>query len=191
MPEDQGSPSKLLVLGLGNILSADDGLGVVLIQQLAERVDPDWPVELIEAGVGGLRLLNIVEDAPAILAIDAAQMNLPPATVRWLTPGQLSRPSEQGFSLHDVDFTQTLWFADRFFSRPATAIMAVQIENAAAGAGLSRPIKDALPKLLDELTCALRNWRDRAEQILELVSDCDLARRDEQLLDWLDPRRQC
>jgi len=187
MARDTDNRPRLLVLGLGNILSGDDGIGAILIQQLAERIDSDWPVELIEAGVGGLRLLNLVEAAPAILAIDAAEMRLPPAEVRWLTPRQLSEPAQLGYSLHNIDFAQTLRLVQQFFSRPPTAILAIQIGQAKPGTELSETLRAALPQMLTTAVEALKNWRDRADMLDKVLSDPEIDGKDRQLLAWLRP----
>ena len=73
---------RLRVLGVGNLLQGDDGVGVRLAQELARR---NWPagVEILEVGAaGGPHLVGLWEEAEAALIIDAARFGGAPGEVR-------------------------------------------------------------------------------------------------------------
>jgi len=137
-------------------------------------------VELIDGGAGGLNLLNLFDQADAILAVDAADMGLTTGEFRWVLPRQVCVEQARAFSLHDSSFAQTLFFAEQFFSRPATVIFAVQVGPLQAGMQLSADLERALPRLQDRLLKALRHWAARSagapsEQAAETDPDMLLA----------------
>ena len=80
--------SHLTVLGIGNILMRDEGVGVRLME--AVRDARPWPgeVEFIDGGVGGLNLLNIIEEAARLVVFDAADMGLPPGQAWVIAPSR-------------------------------------------------------------------------------------------------------
>ena len=154
--------ARLTLLGLGNELMGDDGVGVHVVRALGEQTLPD-DVELIDAGVGGLNLLNVIEQAEAILAVDAAEMNMPPGSYRWVSPEQLRDSQGPFFSLHDTSFAETLWLAERFFARPPTTIFAIQPASVEPRVGLSPPLAEKLSELVHAVCDSL--WqRHRAQR---------------------------
>ena len=75
------SRSPLLILGLGNLLCSDDGVGVVAAQAIAEtRVVPDG-VQVLDGGTLGLALLPYLEDAERAILVDAIEIDAPPGTL--------------------------------------------------------------------------------------------------------------
>ena len=113
--------AALTVLGVGNVLMQDEGVGVRVMEAL--RDSRAWPagVEFIDGGAGGLGLLNVIEQAEAMLIIDAAEMGLPPGEHRLVTLAQLAGDDPAGrVSMHDVPLTETLRLCQQF-SPPARA----------------------------------------------------------------------
>ncbi|MFA5863387.1 MAG: hydrogenase maturation protease [Phycisphaerae bacterium] len=182
---------RLAVLGLGNILRGDDGIGVRLVKELTSELSPSPLVELIDAGVGGLRLLNWFDDASAVLAVDSAQMNLTPGSHQWIIPSQLASKQDIAFTLHDLDFAQTLWYAEKFFSRPPTVIFAIQPQTIDQSERLSQPLNDALPHLLNHLRQALENWTSQCQQFQKaLTGEAAMDQKDKLLLACLSQRTE-
>jgi hydrogenase maturation protease len=73
--------ANTLVLGLGNILLGDEGVGVRIIERLLEQVDFPEEVQVLDGGTLGLDLLPYLEDAARLLVVDAAQARKPPGTL--------------------------------------------------------------------------------------------------------------
>jgi hydrogenase maturation protease len=141
--------SAVTVLGIGNTLCADEGVGVRLLE--AVRGSRAWPeeAEFIDGGVGGLGLLNIIEEARRLIVFDAADMGLTPGDFRIITPEQLAESSTAGrLSLHDVSFAETLDLCARFFRRPEVVrILAIQPKSIDYGRELTPELQAALPAL--------------------------------------------
>ncbi len=179
---------KLTVLGLGNILSGDDGIGVLLVQKLAEQSQRFSCAEFVDAGVAGLRLLNLLEEVPAVLIVDSANMNLAPGESRLILPANISaNQDEKGFSLHDISFAQTLAMAERFFSRPAAVIFGIQPKTIEQSSELSSELQHAFDELFARLTELLDNWQHNSGAFRKILLEPDICKRDKMLLQCLAP----
>jgi hydrogenase maturation protease len=141
---------NITVLGLGNILMRDEGVGVRLLE--AVRDCRPWPaeVEFIDGGAGGLNLLNIIEESQRLVVFDAADMGLPPGEFRIITPEQLAADStEHRLSMHDVSFMETLDLCGQFFRKPEVVkILAIQPGSIDHGRMLSGDMLAAMPQLI-------------------------------------------
>lgn len=99
----------VLVLGIGNILWADEGFGVRVVERLAEAWAFPADVTLMDGGTQGLYLLPHIETADALLVIDAIDYGLPPGTLRLIRDGDV--PAFLGakkMSLHQTGFQEVL-----------------------------------------------------------------------------------
>jgi hydrogenase maturation protease len=99
-------PVKTLVLGLGNVLMGDEGIGVYVVRELEKRTLPVG-VECLDGGTGGFTLLEPLEDADRIILIDAASDGNPIGTISRTTP-QFSRDYPPTLTAHDVGMKDLL-----------------------------------------------------------------------------------
>jgi hydrogenase maturation protease len=94
------NPKKTLLLGLGNLIMGDEGVGVHVVRALAKHVLPDG-VECLDGGTGGFILLEPLQNAERIILIDAAADGNPPGTVTRTTPC-FSRDYPPTLTAHDI-----------------------------------------------------------------------------------------
>ena len=97
---------KTLVLGLGNILMGDEGVGVYVIKALEQHTLPIG-VECLDGGTGGFSLLEPLENADNIILIDAAADGNPVGTVTRTTP-RFSRDYPPTLTAHDIGMKDLL-----------------------------------------------------------------------------------
>jgi hydrogenase maturation protease len=100
------SPKKTLVLGLGNVLMGDEGIGVHVVRALEEQSLPEG-VECLDGGTGGFMLLEPLQSADHVLMIDAAADGNPEGTVTRTTP-RFSRDYPPTLTAHDVGIKDLL-----------------------------------------------------------------------------------
>lgn len=183
-----GKQLELTVVGLGNVLSADDGIGVKLVYALEglSPVKTRKDIKTIDGGVGGLRLLNVLEESAAVLAIDAADIKREPGTAELILPKQVLGENIQ-FSLHDLGFAQTIKLLEKFFKRPACCIYAIQPAVIEQSETLSSTLIDSFDRLLEEIKILLENWTKYKNRIKERIRDkkIDPAERDKALYSCL------
>jgi hydrogenase maturation protease len=97
---------KTLVLGLGNVLMGDEGIGVYVVREL-EKLPLPTDVECLDGGTGGFTLLEPLESAGRIILIDAANDDNPIGTVTRTTP-RFSRDYPRTLTAHDVGMKDLL-----------------------------------------------------------------------------------
>lgn len=100
---------RILVLGIGNILWADEGFGVRVIETLDARYELPDHVSVLDGGTQGLYLLPYLEDASGVVIVDAIDYGLPPATLKVLRDDEV--PAVLGarkMSLHQTGFQEIL-----------------------------------------------------------------------------------
>lgn len=104
----------ILVIGLGNPLMADEGIGVVLIDELEalarEGKIPDADrIQFHDGGVGGINLLHTIAGRQKAILIDCALMGTEPGTICRFTPDQVQTVKKLAhLSLHEVDILRVL-----------------------------------------------------------------------------------
>jgi len=144
--------AKLTVLGIGNILMRDEGVGVRLME--AVRDSRNWPddVEFIDGGAGGLNLLTVIERAERLVVFDAAEMHLPAGESRVLRTDQIrDETTRERLSLHDTPFVETLRLCEQFLGAPEeVTIFAIQPAEVSHARELSPALREAFDKLARE-----------------------------------------
>lgn len=99
---------KTLVLGLGNPLLRDDGIGLHVARELEKQFADDPAVEVGEDYWGGLRLMERMIGYDRVIIIDAILTGGEPGTIHLLTPDDI--PTQRSASVHDVNLPTALEF---------------------------------------------------------------------------------
>jgi len=154
---DQESKIRLqqstVVLGLGNPLMADEGIGVHLVERLMESADRYPAVDFIDAGTGGLSILYQIEDRRKAIVIDCAFMDEPPGTIRRFTPDQVQSVKVLAHqSLHEADLMQIIAMARQLGQAPGEiVIFGIQPQRVEPGLGLSRTLMEKVDEYLSTI----------------------------------------
>lgn len=142
-------PKPLRIIGVGNPLLADDGLGIVAAERLAAL---DWPagVEVLDGGTGGLTLLDLLAGARGVILVDAVAMGAAPGTLRRFTCEELADlPAESpGLSLHGGGLSEVLALARELGSLPPLVLFGVEPATVELQLGLSPAVAAGLNELL-------------------------------------------
>lgn len=121
------SPRRVLVLGVGNPLVGDEGVGVRVIAQLMGEYDFPEHVELVDSGTMGFGMLDVLRTADRVLVIDAVDgTGHAPGTVVRLLPEDIA-PNTVFHSLHDTRLVDVLQAASLLGREPETICLGVQI----------------------------------------------------------------
>jgi hydrogenase maturation protease len=153
--------TTVLVLGLGNPLIEDDGVGLQLLERV--RSERDWPdddVEFVDGGTWGLSLLPAITDAERLLLLDAVRSGAPPGTVRCARDDAVPRLYRRPASPHQVDVGEVLAAAELLGRLPAS-LAVVGIEPARTDrlhVGLSPAVAASLGPATAEACRLLANW---------------------------------
>jgi len=168
----QGPARRKVVLGIGNILNRDEGIGVHGLRVLEARIGANAPdLDFIDGGVLGLELLSIVESASHLLVLDAVMAGMPPGTVVEIYKSQMPLYTGIKLSQHQATFEEILGLA-RFRDRlpEKLHLVGVQPADTSTGIELSAGVSAAVPRLVDRAISMLIYWRlidpDFTEQYL-------------------------
>jgi hydrogenase maturation protease len=133
-----------IVIGLGNPLMSDEGIGVLLVGKLAEKFPGRENVEFYDGGTGGMSLLYKIENRYKVILIDCAKMGEPAGTIRRFTPDQVRSVKTLGhFSLHEVDILKVLELAAQFGDAPKEVVLfGIEPQSLELGSDLSKPLAD-------------------------------------------------
>jgi hydrogenase maturation protease len=105
-------PARIVVLGIGNLLWADEGFGVRCIEALQRRYEFAGHVSLIDGGTQGLYLIQHVQDADALLIFDAIDYGLEPGSLKQVRDDAVPRfMGAKKMSLHQTGFQEVLSLA--------------------------------------------------------------------------------
>ena len=148
--------SKIVILGVGNILLKDEGFGVYVVNELQRRYKFPSNVDVIDGGTAGINLLSIIEDADYLIIIDVVQSNKPSGTIFRFKPDRMPKDVVYKRSLHQIGFSEIFGIASVFERFPDTAIIGIQpVDIKSFGMDLTlklkRRIKDVVEIILMEL----------------------------------------
>ncbi|MBK5934742.1 hydrogenase 1 maturation peptidase HyaD [Rhodovulum imhoffii] len=154
-------PRRVLILGIGNVLWADEGFGPRCIETLAARYAFPDHVKLLDGGTQGLYLLPFLEDADDLLIFDAVDYGLEPGTVKTLRDDDV--PAFLGakkMSLHQTGFQDVLATADLKGCRPEriTLIGCQPAELEDYGGGLRPVVSERIGTVIDLAIAELAAW---------------------------------
>ncbi len=150
---------RKVVLGLGNLLNRDEGLGVQALKLLDAQLGEQSEFELLDGGVLGLNLLMIVEDCSHLLILDAVNAGQPAGTIVELRKEQIPLYSGVKLSQHQVTFQEVLGLAKmRGYLPENLHLIGIQPEDLSIGLELSPTVERALPGVIDRACVVLENW---------------------------------
>jgi len=149
-----------LVLGIGNLLWADEGFGVRAVESFHATYELPEVVELLDGGTQGMNLLEPVVSHAAVLVFDAIDFGLPPGTLRVLRDREVPSWAGTKMSLHQQSFQELLAVADlqgRF--PPKLTLIGVQPERLSDfGGSLSESVRERLPVAVELAAEELASW---------------------------------
>lgn len=147
-----------VVIGLGNPLMGDDGVGLAAL----ERLRAEWQlddVELVDGATWGLSLLPVIEDAERLVLVDAIAANRAPGDIIELSRDRLPIYLTRKLSPHQVDMRDALAVAELRGRLPNDVVaIGVQPETVALGTELSAPVAQQLGALVGTVVAQLERW---------------------------------
>lgn len=149
----------IVVLGLGNPLMADEGIGVDLVARFSQEADRYPAVDFIDAGTGGMAVLHRIEGRRKAVFIDCAYMDETPGTIRRFTPDEVRSAKVLAHqSLHEADLLQILALAERLGQSPERVVLfGIQPQAVELRQGLSRVLLERVDHYLAEIRTELES----------------------------------
>jgi len=153
-----------LVLGLGNVLMGDEGVGVRVLERLVAERDAAHPLagaELVDGGTLGLDLLPLLDDADAVVMIDAVDLRLAPGSVVVLRDAELTARMGGALSVHQLGVGDLLAVARLRGTMPArAALVGIQPQRLEVGLELSPAVEAAVPLAAEMARAEVASMRE-------------------------------
>ncbi len=149
--------NRILVLGIGNILWADEGFGVRVVEEFHRRYTVPDNVTILDGGTQGLYLVNYVEEADDLIVFDAIDYGLVPGELKLVRDEEVPRfTGAKKMSLHQTGFQEVLSAADLLGRYPhRLALIGCQpLDLEDWGGPLTEPVRARIAPAI-ELACAL------------------------------------
>jgi len=159
------TPERVLVMGIGNSLLTDDGVGVHVsnaLAALAREGAIDQPVHIIDGGTIGLSLLSEINPESPLIAIDAMQLHAAPGTVRVFVgedmDSQLRGTKRTAHEVALADLMQAAQLSG--FGPERRALVAIQPDNTTWGLSPTPAVQAAIPIAVQSVLTLMEGWRD-------------------------------
>ena len=149
----------ILILGIGNSILSDEGVGVRVIDALAAADLPPG-ARAVDGGTIGLALLPLIESADAVVFVDAARMASPPGTVKVYEGAELDAFALRAARTpHDVGLHDLLDGLRLTESLPAwRALVGIEPGRLGLGADLTPAVADAVPRAAEQAREVAARW---------------------------------
>ncbi len=138
---------KLLVLGVGNILMMDEGIGVHAVHELLKETWPD-NIDLIDGGTFTQDIFYLFQDYEQILVLDVVKAGKAPGTIYFLDESDLRQNRRQTLSLHDIDLLDSLSMSKLMGKKPVLHVLGIEPETINWGMELTPTLKKMFPVYL-------------------------------------------
>jgi len=148
----------LTLLGIGNILRQDEGIGVHVVNHIQEHYETPG-LEIVDGGTSGLSLLPYIENRDRLLVVDAVDFGREPGYIGILRNEEVPAFFGLKASLHHLGLMDVLAAAQLLDQAPRElCLVGIQPESLATGLALSATLEQRLPELVATVLEQLRAW---------------------------------
>ncbi|MBD3275959.1 MAG: hydrogenase maturation protease [Candidatus Marinimicrobia bacterium] len=162
------SESGIVILGLGNYLMQDEGVGVHLARIIEANYQFEPEISVIDGGTMGLDLMPYFEENERVLIIDAMDADKPPATVFTLQNDSILAQLKTKLSLHHLGLSDVLGTIKLLDMEPSEIfLLGIQPAEITTSIELSDTISNKLPAIIDIILEKLRAWDVRVKPVSE------------------------
>lgn len=151
---------RITVLGIGNILLQDEGLGVRTIERLINKYRFPDNIQVLDGGTLGMGLIPFLEGTNKLLIVDAVSGKLPPGSIYELRAGEVKIYFQQKVSIHDLgiqDVLATMEVLDKPIKE--VVVIGMQPETMEAGLELSLVVAQGIEQLENLVLKQLAAWQ--------------------------------
>lgn len=147
--EENISPRKIIILGVGNLLLSDEGIGVHVANELS-KMDLPPEVSVVEGGTDGFRLLNIITEADRLIVIDAVRGGEEPGSIYRFDINEIKNvPTGFKTSVHQVGILEVINLSELIGKTPHATVIGVEPKSLEMSMELSPEVKAKVPRVIE------------------------------------------
>lgn len=148
--ENNHIPSpKITILGVGNELLSDEGIGIHIAKKL-QQIELPPEIEVIEGGTEGFGLINIITETDDLIIIDSIKGGSKPGTIyRFNIKDAPNSPDFFKTSVHQIGILEVINLSKLIGKTPDTVVIGIEPQKVTTGMNLSPKIKEKIPRVID------------------------------------------
>jgi hydrogenase maturation protease len=143
------SKKRTLIIGVGNILMRDEGIGVRVIESMQEGYDLPDNIELLDGGTAGYSLIDCMYDFDRLIIIDAVLSGSAHGDICRLSPDDIAGEKKLKMSGHKIELPELLALGKQLGELPETTLLGIEPEDMSWGMELSSTVKSTLPAIIE------------------------------------------
>ncbi|MCW4052642.1 MAG: hydrogenase maturation protease [Candidatus Bathyarchaeota archaeon] len=144
---------KIVIVGIGNVLCRDEGVGVHVIEELKEYNLP-YNVEVHDCGTGGLDVLEFLEGSDKAIIVDAVIGEMEPGEIYHVRLDEVDARDEKMkmLSLHELDLVKAIEIGKRAYKIPENIfVIGIEPKNVELGMDLTAEVRQAIPRVIQDI----------------------------------------
>ncbi len=150
---------RIAVIGVGNILLQDEGVGIHAIERLKKGFELPEDVSIIDGGTMGLDLLPFIENSERLLFVDAVDLKEEPGTIRIIEDKDIPAIIKTKISPHQIGLSDLFSVMRLLDKEPeCITVIGIQPESIKTGTELSEKVRQSLDHLINAIIDRLRQW---------------------------------
>lgn len=143
-----------VILGIGNILLKDDGVGVYTIRELENEKLPST-IELVDGGTSTLDTLSYFLDYKKVIVVDCLKAGYEPGTIYKINPEDIKNYQSENLSIHDVQILDVIKIANMLGKFPEVIIFGIEPEKICLDTEMTETMKNKIPEVIKLLKMEL------------------------------------
>ncbi len=164
-------PPRILVLGVGNILFSDEGVGIRVIEAIQERYAFPAHVTVKDGGTLGIHLLGTISPVDYLIVVDVIRNGGQPGSLYRITGDAIPKRIFAKNSLHDVDFLEALTLCQALDGVPETVIVGVEpVDIESVSIALTPLIQEKVDPLIEMVLAELEALGVKPEMTAERIT---------------------
>lgn len=150
---------NIAVIGLGNILLKDEGVGVHVVNTIKQKYSFFPEIEIVDGGTMGFDLLPIFEGRDKVLIVDAVDFKRKPGYIGIIENDNIPSVLNSKLSVHHINLPDVLFAAKLMdISPPEICLVGIQPESLDIGLDMTDEIKEKIEALIDAIIGKLKEW---------------------------------
>jgi len=136
-----------IIIGIGNILLQDDGVGIRVIEQLENEILPST-IELVDGGTSTLDTLGFFLDYKKVIIVDCLKAGLEPGTIYKIRPEDIKDYKKENLSIHDVQILEVVKMANMMDKYPEVIIFGIEPEKISLNLEMTEIMISKIPEII-------------------------------------------
>jgi len=162
----------MIILGIGNVLQKDDGIGVYASTYLKSNFSFSPEIEIINGGVEGINLFSVIERSHTLLILDSIKLDDTPASIYLIPSHELSGHGLNSGGAHEIGVLQVLDMLElQGKSLPDATVLGIIPHHITFDIALSNTLKDAFESYIN---VTLKFLKERGIEVLPKEKKCSL-----------------